>query len=101
MSLLPPELTANERRLLDRVELLEGDIDLILKGIPTTVKSALAETRALFPEATFISVKEHAIYQPSWEQKPQADIQIEDRGVRREALSECMAVVREWAASAQ
>lgn len=61
-----------------------------------TVEECLRELRELFPDVTFISVKAHIIYQPSMPQRPQADIQIEGRGFRRESLSEAMAIVREW-----
>lgn len=61
-----------------------------------TVESALKELREMFPDASFISAKTHAIYQRNWTHRPQADIQIEDRGCRRGSLSECMAIVRGW-----
>lgn len=62
-----------------------------------SVEDCVTEIRQLFPDATFISVKNHAIYQlSSMIHRPQADIQIEDRGCRRESLSECMAIVRGW-----
>jgi hypothetical protein len=61
----------------------------------TTVEAALAELREMFPDATFLSVKKHAIYQPSMGDLPnQADVQIEDKGFRRETLADCMAQVR-------
>lgn len=60
----------------------------------TTVESALAELREMFPEAHFISVKEHAMYQSSINHLPQADIQIDNKGFRRATLADCMAQVR-------
>lgn len=56
----------------------------------------LAELRGMFPDATFISVKAHAIYQLNWTHRPQADIQIEDKGFRQETLADAMAQVKKW-----
>lgn len=61
-----------------------------------TVEACLQELKDMLPDVSFISVKTHVIYQPPLEHRPQADIQIEDRGFRRESLSECMAQVRAW-----
>jgi hypothetical protein len=63
-----------------------------------TVEAALKELRETFPNASFISVKTHAIYQRSIEHRPQADIQIEDQGCRRPTLAEAMSIVRAWKA---
>lgn len=61
-----------------------------------TVEQALAELREMFPEAAFVSAKAHAVYHRSWAHRPQADVQIDDKGFRCESLSEAMQKVREW-----
>ena len=61
-----------------------------------TVESCLAELQEMFPDASFISAKTHAIYQRNWTHRPQADVQVEDKGFRRGTLAECMTEVRAW-----
>lgn len=65
---------------------------------PVTVESALKELREMFPDASFISVKEHAIYQPAMNHAPsiQGDVQVNDKGFRRSLLVDVMAAVRDW-----
>jgi hypothetical protein len=64
-----------------------------------TVEAVLVELRELFPDASFISAKTHAIYQRHWTHQPQATIQIEDNWFRYATLDEAVEKVRAWTKS--